>query len=69
MQRGGTLEIEVPLAGTTEFYKDPTHVRPFVSETFDYFTNPSISAHYGIARWNLSYLRESDNRIFVKLFK
>ena len=34
----GILDIEVPLAGTTQFYQDPTHFTPRVIESFRYFT-------------------------------
>lgn len=35
---GGTFEIEVPIAGTEQYYQDPTHLAPWTPATFWYFT-------------------------------
>jgi predicted SAM-dependent methyltransferase len=65
----GTLYIEVPLAGTVDYYKDPTHVRPFVPQTFKYFAEWNFPA-YGIKPWKILTMRhttgeENQNRVFV----
>src|SRR5690242_17411221 len=36
MKPEGELYIEVPRAGSEDFYKDPTHVRSFIAKTFKY---------------------------------
>lgn len=69
IKKDGILEIEVPKGMSDDYLKDPTHVRPFIAETFDYFTNETICTHYGVSKWNLQYLRETDKRLFVKLRK
>lgn len=41
---GGVLTGNVPLCNTVVHWKDPTHKRCFIRETFSYFT--------GVAEWN-----------------
>lgn len=52
MQEGAVMEISTPLAGTTQAYQDPTHIRCYVPETFLYFRKDSPFAkeksEYGI---------------------
>lgn len=38
MKEGAQMEISTPLAGTTQFWQDPTHKKGFVPESFDYFS-------------------------------
>lgn len=65
----GKMFIETPYAGTDDFFKDPTHVRQFVPNTFKYFAewNPGF---YGIKTWIIDKLDwtkggENADRIFV----
>lgn len=44
LKKDGILRGGVPLCGTTVHWKDPTHKRCFVKETFSYFC--------GVAEWN-----------------
>jgi len=37
----GTAEITVPHFSNTQYYSDPTHVRPFGLYSFDYFVEPA----------------------------
>lgn len=67
----GVLHVETPYAGTLDFYKDPTHVRPFVPETFKYFAEwrPYF---YNINPWVIVNSRhtlggENENRIWVTM--
>lgn len=41
MKEGAVMEISTPLAGTTQAYQDPTHIRCYVPETFLYFKENS----------------------------
>lgn len=41
MKERSVMEISTPLAGTTQAYQDPTHVRCYVPETFLYFQKDS----------------------------
>jgi predicted SAM-dependent methyltransferase len=68
---GGVIHIEVPLAGTVDFYKDPTHVRSFVPETFKYFAE-WCPRFYGIKQWKILEMRwtkggDNQNRIWVTM--
>jgi len=38
LKPGGRLDIEVPLAGTEQYYQDPTHFCAWVAASFWYFT-------------------------------
>jgi len=38
LKQGGTLDIEIPLAGSEQFYQDPTHLSWWTDRTFWYFT-------------------------------
>jgi SAM-dependent methyltransferase len=52
LKPGAIMEISVPLAGTSAYWQDPTHVRGFVRRTFDYFcdndTTKDAREEYGI---------------------
>lgn len=45
LEIGGYMYITTPTAGTIAYWKDPTHVKGFVEQTFNYFahwnTNPA----------------------------
>lgn len=41
LKEGAVMEISTPLAGTTQAFQDPTHVRCYVPETFQYFLENS----------------------------
>lgn len=74
MKEGAQMEISTPLAGTTQAYQDPTHVRCYVPETFLYFQKDSpfqkeqneygITARFKIIKtevldgWNLNVTLE-----------
>ena len=54
--KGGTFEIIVPLFPTIGAIKDPTHVRFFVEESFDYFDKAwdyEKQPEYGIRKFNV----------------
>jgi hypothetical protein len=38
MKPGGQAKHVVPIAGSTNFFQDPTHTAHWVQETFTYFT-------------------------------
>lgn len=51
---GGRFHIKVPLANTVGSLKDPTHVRQFIPESFDYFDQNwdyERQPNYGILKW------------------
>lgn len=60
LKPGGTLHIEVPIAGTPQFYQDPTHLSPWTARTFWYFTKGN---KFGEAFAK----RNSDARLFEKV--
>lgn len=75
---GGQLVIEVPLAtdGTRWFgeaFRDPTHVRFFTHETFDYFTVGGTyereGRSYGITMWKRLAQRIAGWNMHVELSK
>lgn len=68
LQKDKSLIIEVPMAGTNDFYKDPTHVMGFVPETFRYFADYA-RAYVAIdcKPWKIITLRHNENRIFVTM--
>lgn len=41
MNEGALFEISTPLAGTAQYWQDPTHVKGFVPESFLYFRKDS----------------------------
>ena len=66
----GTFYIEVPKAGTNDYYKDPTHVRPFVPETFKYFSDYAREyVAIGCKPWKITGMREEPSRLFVTMIK
>ena len=60
LKPGGILHIEVPIAGTPQFYQDPTHLSAWTERTFWYFTKGN---KFGEAFAK----RNSDARLFTKL--
>lgn len=75
MASGALFEISTPLAGTKEWYQDPTHKRAYVQESFLYFIENSPfnkeQREYGItARFKLIECKVSDGwQLEVKLQK
>ena len=75
MKEGAILEISTPLAGTTQFWQDPTHKKGYVSESFLYFAEDSPYAkeqeEYGIkARFTILESKASNGwNLEVKLMK
>jgi predicted SAM-dependent methyltransferase len=72
LKKDGDMFIETPYAGTDDFYKDPTHVRGFVPNTFKYFADWNTCPAYGIKTWILRKLDwtkggENQDRIFVTM--
>ncbi len=41
MKEGAVMEVSTPLAGTSHYWQDPTHVKGFVPESFLYFQKDS----------------------------
>lgn len=72
MKEGAPFSIEVPYAGSVDFYKDPTHVRGFVPQTFNYFAEWNTPL-YGAKKWKIISSRhqatgeENGNRIWVTM--
>jgi len=65
----GRMHVVVPSATTSAAFQDPTHVRYFVPETWDYFDseNPrykEYGASYGIKPWAI-IKRVLDNRFII----
>lgn len=70
LKPGGTFYIEVPKFPSNAAVADPTHVRFFVEETFQYLTNyEGARKMYHIDPWKLTELSTTDNRIFARLTK
>lgn len=73
----GIMRGCVPVAGTRKDFKDPTHKRHFIRETFSYFTgvnagNPALPSHpkyadYGFKPWHEVSLKEEDDMIWFEL--
>lgn len=57
LKPGGILHIEVPIAGTAQFWQDPTHLSGWTERTFWYFTKDN---KFGEGFKN----RNSDVRLF-----
>lgn len=57
----GILHIEVPRAGSISHWKDPTHVRGFVRQTFKYFAEWNTCAFYGVESWKITRYEEYDD--------
>lgn len=72
LKPAGVFYIEVPYAGTVDYYKDPTHVRPFIPETFNYFAIWNTSPAYGLKKWDIIEEKHTlggfnQNRIFISM--
>lgn len=77
LKDGGILSGIVPVAGSDEDYRDPTHKRRFVKATFDYFcgSNPAKPdrpshpkyADYNFAPWDLVDLKQDGALIYFKM--
>jgi len=60
LKPGGILHIEVPIAGTPQYYQDPTHLAPWTERTFWYFIKGNKFGE-GFAK------RNSEARLFEKV--
>ena len=70
MKPGGVFIIEVPKFPSDKAVSDPTHVRFFVEETFQYLGEYEGSQKlYGIKPWILDDIQSTDNRIFARMKK
>lgn len=69
LKPGHTIYLETPLAGSNDFWKDPTHVRGFVEDTFRYFAEWNGFPMYGIKTWTIQNMKTIDDRIYVTLQK
>lgn len=78
LKSGGLFHGCVPVAGSKKDFKDPTHVRHFITQTFQYFTGehgaftdrPSHPryADYGYKPWTLlEDLKIEDDIIYFKM--
>lgn len=73
----GFLIGVVPVAGSKKDFKDPTHKRHFIKDTFSYFCGASEAmdnrplhpkyADYGFLPWDCIFLEQEDDLIFFKL--
>jgi SAM-dependent methyltransferase len=56
---GARIDIQVPAAGSMDFFTDPTHIRAFGATSFDYFDpdRPSFSYGYSTARFKVEFAR------------
>ena len=64
----GYIEICVPRFPHTDSVVDPTHVRFFVSGTFQYFNYQGIFWEwYGFKPWHLLEMGESENEVYCKM--
>jgi len=73
LESSGKMYIEVPLAGTNSYYKDPTHVSPWVPDTFKYFAEWNMCPAYKIKTWKVESCeveqRGSDQIIICNMIK
>lgn len=78
LKDGGVMRGVVPVAGTRVDFKDPTHKRHFIWETFDYFTgtnpaNTALPGHpkyadYGFKPWYMVRIIQSvDDLIYFEM--
>lgn len=68
------FEISTPYAGTKQWYQDPTHVRAYVEESFNYFSDNGVNKkeqdEYGIiARFKIIKCVREDWQLIVTLQK
>ena len=74
----GFLRGVAPMCGTRSHWKDPTHKRCFIKDTFCYFVgppswNPELPGHpryanYGFKRWkHVEPLKEEGDVIYFKM--
>ena len=64
LKRGSAMTIEVPLFPHVSAMKDPTHVRYFVPESFDYFDRDwdyPRQPDYGIKKWHVESKKVRDD--------
>jgi len=56
---GAVVTIEVPHYKHSNAYKDPTHVRFFTEESFDYFGKDERSSYYTHARFRVAKVEKA----------
>lgn len=74
LKPGAVMEISTPLAGTKEWYQDPTHKRAYIPESFLYFQENSPfrkeQDEYGItARFQVETNISDEWQLEIKLTK
>ena len=73
LEPGGLFKIIVPLFPTIGAIKDPTHVRFFIEESFDYFDQDwdyERQPDYGIKKWKvlLKTIEGDDDYKYITVF-
>jgi ubiquinone/menaquinone biosynthesis C-methylase UbiE len=58
LKPGGKMLIEVPKAGTHSFWKDPTHVRGWIMETFRYYCDWNTDPANERETWKMGECKE-----------
>jgi ubiquinone/menaquinone biosynthesis C-methylase UbiE len=66
----GNMHIEVPSVNDIRMaFGDPTHVRYFAKNTFEFFGSDNRAKLYGFKRWNIVSILEHDGKINCTLQK
>lgn len=71
MESGSLFHIRVPLANTVGALKDPTHVRHFIPESFDYFDlkwDYERQPDYGIKKWHVEKLEVEPINTYTQMY-
>lgn len=53
LKPGCEMLVTTPTAGTVAYWKDPTHVKGFVEQTFKYYAEWNTDKAYGRKTWNI----------------
>ena len=56
LKKGGQMLITTPTAGTIAYWKDPTHVKGFVEQTFRYYADWNTDAANKRKTWNIVHI-------------
>lgn len=70
LKPGGKMFITVPPAGTIAYYKDPTHISPWIPETFRYYADWNTDAANDRRTWRLlrcDHLKPGDENEFLEV--
>lgn len=77
LEPGGIFRGSVPVCGTDSHWKDPTHRRCFVKDTFSYFSGKSLwkegspshpkYADYGFLAWDMLELKQIGDILYFKM--